>query len=201
MLTEKVKRFHRALYDPEREGTETTRENLQWQLPNNIFIQFLAGPKELRNGWFGWALRVIAWITLVIAPVLLLLLMQVQFLPYHSLTITWTHRLALLADLILIWWLWGRILSGRETDDHPSFWRVLMKNAFALALSVSVILFATLSATIPNEWQENHFTRVDQLKVPVSIHVQLPNPRCIPPPLASLFQHARLAGSQHLRRS
>ena len=45
-----------------------------------------------------------------------------------------------------------------------------MKNAFALALSASVLLFATLSATIPNEWQENHLTRVDQLKVPVSVH-------------------------------
>jgi uncharacterized protein YjbI with pentapeptide repeats len=101
---------------------------------------------------------------------LLLLLVQLQFLPYHSMFITWTHRLALLADLILIWWLWRRILSGRETDNPPSFWRMFIKNAFGLALSVSVILFATLSATIPNEWQENHFTRLDQLMVPVSVH-------------------------------
>jgi uncharacterized protein YjbI with pentapeptide repeats len=170
MLTEKTKRYDQALHDPARQVTDTRRAILQWQLPGNIFIQFLAGPKELRTGWFGWALRVIAWITLVIAPVLLLLLMQVQFLPYHSMFITWSHRLALLADLILIWWLWRKILSGHRTDKHPSFWRVFTKNAFAGELSVSVILFATLSATIPNEWLENHFTRVDQLKVPVSVH-------------------------------
>jgi hypothetical protein len=169
MLTEKTKRYDQALHDPARQVTDTRRAILQWQLPGNIFIQFLAGPKELRTGWFDWALRVIAWVTLVIAPVLLLLLMQVQFLPYHSMFITWSHRLALLADLILIWWLWRKILSGRRTDKHPSFWRVFTKNAFAGELSVSVILFATLSATIPNEWLENHFTRVDQLKVPVSV--------------------------------
>ncbi len=38
--------------------------------------------------------------TLVVAPVLLLLLMQIQFLPFHSF-ITWTHRVTLLADLAL----------------------------------------------------------------------------------------------------
>jgi hypothetical protein len=69
MLTEKAKRYDQALHDPKRQVADTTRENLQWQLPSNVFIRFLAGPKELRNGWFGWALRVIAWITLVIAPV------------------------------------------------------------------------------------------------------------------------------------
>ncbi len=45
-------------------------------------------------------------------------MMQVQFLPFHSRFIAWTQRLALIADLVLIWWLWGKILSGRETDKR-----------------------------------------------------------------------------------
>jgi uncharacterized protein YjbI with pentapeptide repeats len=170
MLTEKAKRYHEALHDPERHISDAMRENLQWQLPSNIFIQFLAGPSDIRRGLFGWSLRAIAWTTLVIAPVLLLLMMQVQFLPFHSLLITWTHRLAMIADLILIRWLWGRMLSGRYLDAHPHFWGSFVENAFAIALSVSVILFATLSATIPGEWQESHFVRLDQLKVPISVH-------------------------------
>jgi hypothetical protein len=60
ILTEKTKRYDQALHDPARQVTDTRRAILQWQLPSNIFIQFLAGPKELRTGWFGWALRLIA---------------------------------------------------------------------------------------------------------------------------------------------
>ena len=115
-LTEKAKRYHQALHDPKREVDGAARENLQWQLPSNIFIQFLAGPPKLRASAFGWLLRAIGWVTLVIAPILLLILMQVQFLPFHSSSITWTQRIALVVDLALIWWLWGRILSGREVD-------------------------------------------------------------------------------------
>jgi hypothetical protein len=53
MLTEKAKRYHQALHDPTRDVDAVTRENLQWQLPSNIFIQFLGGPKDLRAGAFS----------------------------------------------------------------------------------------------------------------------------------------------------
>ena len=156
MLTEKAKRYHRALHNRKRKITAATRENLQWQLPSNIFIQFLAGPSDLRVGAFGWLLRAIAWVTLVIGPILLLLMMQVQFLPFHSLFITWTQRLALLVDLALIWWLWGRILSGREIDgqrhkDPPArLWEWL---DLAFAVSACALLFSWTTATFPGEIQ------------------------------------------------
>jgi hypothetical protein len=79
MLTEKAKRFHHK-----NNGKDERAESLRWQLPSNIFIQFLAGPADIRGGRFGRSLRAIAWITLVIAPILLLLMMQIQFLPFHS---------------------------------------------------------------------------------------------------------------------
>ena len=43
-------------------------------------LQFLAGPKEQRTHFQGFALRLIAWITLVGAPILILLQAQVTFL-------------------------------------------------------------------------------------------------------------------------
>jgi uncharacterized protein YjbI with pentapeptide repeats len=155
MLTEKAKRFHQALYDPKRNVTAAARQNLQWQLPSNIFVQFLAGPRVLRERAFGSALRAIAWITLVIAPVLLLLMMQIQFLPYHNSFITWTHRIALLADLALIWWLWRKMLSGREIDrrHRQAAWTWL---ALGFALSLGIVLFSLMEATFPGEWQEDH---------------------------------------------
>ena len=53
-------------------------------------IEFLAGPPNVRAGPVGWLLRVIAWSTLAIAPILLLLLFQLQFLPFHNGFIAWT---------------------------------------------------------------------------------------------------------------
>jgi uncharacterized protein YjbI with pentapeptide repeats len=154
MLTEKTKRYHRALHDPTRDLADATRENLQWQLPSNIFIQLLAGPSGLRGGLFGWLLRAIGRVTLLIAPVLLLLMMQVQFLPFHSSFITWTQRIALVIDVLLIWWLWGKVLSGREVDGHRRgswAWASL-----GCAFSLAAILFSGAAATFPGEWQEDH---------------------------------------------
>jgi hypothetical protein len=50
MLTEKAKRFHQALHDSRRNVDAAARESLQWQLPSNIFIQFLVGPPGIRGG-------------------------------------------------------------------------------------------------------------------------------------------------------
>jgi uncharacterized protein YjbI with pentapeptide repeats len=152
-LTDKTKRFHKALHDPARGVTAATRENLQWQLPSNIFIQFLAGPPERRERAFGLLLRLVACVTLVIAPVLLLLLMRVQFLPFHSSFITWTHRLVLLADLCLIWWLWRTIMSGREGSERRSAsWAWTGLGAL---FSAFAFLFSWLETTFPGEWHDN----------------------------------------------
>ena len=153
MLTDKAKRYHQALHDPERNVTDAARENLQWQLPSNIFIQFLAGPPKVRASLFGWLLRAIAWVTLAIAPVLMLLMMQIQFLPYHSGFVTWTLRVALGADLVLIWWLWRKILSGREIDGGRRLGSWLWP-PLGLALSLAVLFFSVAVVTFPGEWQE-----------------------------------------------
>jgi Pentapeptide repeats (8 copies) len=153
MLTDKAKRYHQALHDPDRNVTDAARENLQWQLPSNIFIQFLAGPPKVRASLFGWLLRAIAWVTLAIAPVLMLLMMQIQFLPYHSHFVTWTLRVTLGLDLVLIWWLWRKILSGREIDGERRLGSWLWP-PLGFALSLAVLVFSVAVVTFPGEWQE-----------------------------------------------
>jgi uncharacterized protein YjbI with pentapeptide repeats len=170
MLTAKAKRFHQELHDPEHNVTAATRESLQWQLPSNIFIQFLAGPTDIRGGLFGGALRAIGWMTLVIAPGLLLLLMQIQFLPYHNSFITWTQRITFLADLALLWWLWRRVLSGREGDGRRRAWGHWVWTAAGLALSLMVVLFSMVEATFPGEWQEEFLAKWDKPRLAVSLH-------------------------------
>jgi len=55
-----------------------------------------------------------AWITLAIAPVLILLMFQFSFLPYHSHLATWTHRLLILGQLAVVYLLWPGVLDARR---------------------------------------------------------------------------------------
>lgn len=148
MLSDKAKRFDAALHqqignqdgltEQQSDRREMIRASLRRQLPINIFVQLLLGRRTFAAGLFGLSLRAIAWITLVITPILLLLIMQVQFLPFHSSFITWTQRLLLFVDLILIWWLWGRSCRG-ATLGIPAIggprWSHLSRSVSALASS------------------------------------------------------------------
>ena len=82
MLVAKVGVYDAALRRQLGDAPET-REAFRRQLPSNIFVQLLAGPRDIRNGALGLILKAITWVSLVIGPVLLLLLIQVRFLPYH----------------------------------------------------------------------------------------------------------------------
>jgi uncharacterized protein YjbI with pentapeptide repeats len=163
-LTDKAKRFDEALSKQIGDDSVAAADandprtaaiaGVRGQLPSNIFIQFLAGPRDRRAGSFGWLLRLISWSTLAIAPILLLLLIQLQFLPFHLSWIARTHRLALVADLVLIWWLWRKILSGRDPATPRSVpvwaWRAL-----GVFLTVFVVLFSCVVATFPGEAENN----------------------------------------------
>jgi uncharacterized protein YjbI with pentapeptide repeats len=134
------------------------RSALTRQLPSNIFVQFLGGPDEIRKGPLGQILAAILWVTLVVGPIALLLLLQIQFLPYHSRWVTWINRTALVVDLGLIWWLWGNILHSSADYLKAGSWRSSVKTSIAVLLSVCIILFACAIATIPGEWQEDHLS-------------------------------------------
>ena len=134
---------------------DATHLGLRRQLPSNIFVQFLAGPSDIREGWLGWLLKLVAWISLVIGPVLLLLLLQIQFLPYHLWWVTWVQRCALLADLILLWFLWAAVLECSSEITFPRFWHSRGLTALAL-LSLVPIGLAFTAATFPGEWLDEH---------------------------------------------
>lgn len=66
-----------------------------------------------RFGQTALALRLMVSVTLVIAPVLMMLFFQLRFLPFHDAAITWWHRAMVLTDLALLWWLWPFVLPDR----------------------------------------------------------------------------------------
>jgi hypothetical protein len=96
--------------------------SLRQRLANTLFAQILAGSPREREGSFGSLLKAMAWITLVIAPILILLTFQFMFLPYHSHLATWTHRLLILLEFVVAFKLWPLVLNPRR-DFQPPNWR------------------------------------------------------------------------------
>jgi uncharacterized protein YjbI with pentapeptide repeats len=134
---------------------------------HDIGRQILAGPRELRTGFFGFMLKLIALTTLVLFPILLLLLLQIQFLPFHDVTITWAQRIALVLDIVLLWLLRPPILADLSVE---SFGRVRnlawVVRGFGLVLagvmSIVAIWFSIVVATIPSEWPETALAALDR---------------------------------------
>jgi hypothetical protein len=84
-LADKVGAFHNELERQIERSDPDTGELLRRQLPSNILVQFLSGPRRTRAGMMGSLfrrlLRGIVWISLVAGPMLLLVFFQLQFLP------------------------------------------------------------------------------------------------------------------------
>jgi uncharacterized protein YjbI with pentapeptide repeats len=152
LLAGKVGDFHTQLQS--QIGDADVRARLRRQLPSNIFVQFLAGPREVRVGVFGYLLRLIAQISLVAGPIALLVFFQLQFLPYHDWRITWWQRFAVVADLVLLWNLWPSIARGNTTRLA---WRDLRRGRVAVAAlaSLTLVLLVFSVATFPGEWLES----------------------------------------------
>jgi len=124
------------------------RENFRMRIENTIFVQLLVGGKPERKGFNGALLSLMALITLALAPVALILLLQITFLPYHSEAITWLHRGLLLADLLLVWTLWPGYRRGWGTRLWPQkSWRLA---GYGVS-SAMPLFYAVAIATFPDE--------------------------------------------------
>jgi uncharacterized protein YjbI with pentapeptide repeats len=138
-------------------ATPGYREDYLWRLPANIFLQLLVGPPALRKGRIGFVSAAIAWISLVIGPILLLLLIQIQFLPFHSWVVTSIHRAMIILDLVLLWMLWPVVVPNGKAQLAPerrfgSSWA-----AFPAAGATAVVLIVSgVLATFPGEWMEQY---------------------------------------------
>lgn len=150
LLARKTIEFDRAVRLLER--TDKRTHPLRLELHNFFFVQAIAGPH--RSKVMSGFLHGMSWLTTVIIPVLLLLFIQVAFLPYHDVTTTWVHRLALMFDLGLLLMI-GTFLLQTET----SFVSALVSNTRAHPLNVSAttLLFLLVGfisffvATVPGE--------------------------------------------------
>jgi uncharacterized protein YjbI with pentapeptide repeats len=127
---------------------------MRQRLANTLFAQIFAGSPRERDGWLGRLLRSIAWVTLAITPIFILLVFQFTFLPYHSHLATWSHRFLIAAEIATTFLVWPLALDARQDFALRGFRR------YALLIA-SCVLFALVClsfATFPGEPHVNFFS-------------------------------------------
>jgi uncharacterized protein YjbI with pentapeptide repeats len=128
---------------------EPERERYRAQIGNSLFLQLLVGMKGERIGVNAFLMGLIALITIVLAPLATLVLMQMMFLPYHHLRITWWHRAIVVADLALIVVMTYRCFFPRGVRKAPLVLGALSrKPRWATAMAFCVLLGVVLWPTV-----------------------------------------------------
>jgi uncharacterized protein YjbI with pentapeptide repeats len=128
---------------------EADRERYRAKVDNALFLQLLVGMKGERSGVNAFLLSLIALITIVLAPLSTLVLMQMMFLPYHHFRITWWHRGTVVADLLLILVMTYRCFYPRGVRKAPLVLGVLTrKPRWATAMAFCVLLAVTLAPLV-----------------------------------------------------
>lgn len=125
---------------------------LRLELHNFFFVQAVAGPQ--RSFIMSAFLHGMSWLTLVILPVVLLLYIQLTYLPFHDIETTWVHRICLAFDIAVLV-LIGVFLMRAETSFFVAFLRTTLHHPlsffFTLAVLGIVALFSFFVATVPGE--------------------------------------------------
>jgi hypothetical protein len=128
---------------------EPERERYRAQVGNALFLQLLVGMKGERTGVNAVLMGLIALITVVLAPLATFVLMQMMFLPYHHLRITWWHRGIVLADFALIVVMTYRCFFPRGVRKAPLVLGTLnRKPRWAAAMAFCVLLAVGLFPTV-----------------------------------------------------
>ncbi|MGB6327039.1 MAG: hypothetical protein WBG11_15025 [Methylocella sp.] len=147
LLARTAKTFEDVLMRAFPEDRES-RETFRMRIENTLFVQLLVGGRLEREGFNAKLLSLMAMITLALAPVALMLMFEVMFLPYHNERITWWHRILLFVDLALVWSLWPGYCSGWGVRLWPkkTWWLIVPGIGSAAALA-----YAVMVATFPDE--------------------------------------------------
>lgn len=143
LMAEDVHRYDEFLKG--RQLNPLAEQHLRQQLPNSLFLRLLAGLRRPRASMIDWLLIIIAWLTVVIGPVLLLVFAQLQFLPFHSWFASWMERGVTVVDIGLLWWFWPLILRGVSVRG----WLKATVQVVAGALSLCIVVFSVFLATYP----------------------------------------------------
>ena len=157
ILARKYRRFTDAIvsYEMETGIQHPARERVH----SYVFSQIAAGPKPNRITKF--MMQLIVYVTFSVLPIITLLYFQIKFLPYHDVSTTYWHRIAVIlgfAMLILLTPLMQNTGPARRRWDikvgpQAEAWEASGTQVLlVLFLLPLVVGFSWLIATVPNEW-------------------------------------------------
>lgn len=150
LLSRKTLEFDKAVHQLESSRRRT--HPLRLELHNFFFVQAIAGSN--RSLIMAFFLHGMSWLTLVVLPVTLILFIQLMFVPYHDVSVTWWHRIALLFDIVILGLL-GVFLTQAETNFFSAFGRAIYHHPFmtifTIALLMGALFVSFVIATIPGE--------------------------------------------------
>ena len=129
----------------------TDNARVRQRLANTLFAQLFAGSSREREGVLGWLLQIMAWATLSVAPLAILLASEFKFLPYHSHWTTWGHRILITLELTICFFFWAslRQFSGKMLLDYITRrWLVSLNLLF---LTIAFVLFYGTVLSFPGE--------------------------------------------------
>ncbi len=134
------------------EPTAEFSDAVKMRVDNSIFVQLLAGADPERRGRNAWLIRPVAWLTVMILPALLFLLIELQFLPYHHDAVTWFHRALFIFELVFLLLLWpaysggqGLVSLGRLFPGFSSR-RLAMQTSCMVGLVLGLVMLAFFHA-------------------------------------------------------
>lgn len=150
LLSRQVNEFNAALQMLEPSDART--HPLRLAVENTLFVQAAAGPERSRV--VSALIYLVAALSVVLLPLGLLLYVQLAFLPYHDALVTNAHRVALIADVLLLA-LAGVLVLEAETSvfravGSASAYRPLTLAA-GLAVLIGAVAVSMLVATVPGE--------------------------------------------------
>lgn len=150
LLARKAIEFDQAIRYLELSNKRT--HPLRLELHNFFLVQAIAGPQ--RSAVMSGFLNLMSWLTIVILPVILLLYMQVAFLPYHDVTTTWINRIFLTLDIIGLF-LIGVFLMRAEISFLQAFLRSTLTHPLSVVATTLVLAAVAyvsyFAATVPGE--------------------------------------------------
>lgn len=147
MLVTAVRLFCRELT---RLTAESDRARCRELLANVEFVLMLAGRDDQAVNTPIYRLAVFVGIALI--PIAVLLAVQISFLRYQSVGITWAQRIVLIVDLAMVvafyYWLWS---SGREKarSDRPGRIEKLLVLASCAAVPVALVVANFAYVNVP----------------------------------------------------
>ena len=155
-LARKYRKFTDAVAPYELEtGTEhPARERVH----SYVFSQIAAGPRP--NLITKAMMQLIVYVTFSILPIITLLYFQIKFLPYHDVSTTYWHRMAVILGFVMLILLTPLMQNKRaarrwniKVGPQAEAWEASGTQVILVLILLPLVIgFSWLIATVPNEW-------------------------------------------------